>query len=159
MLSIAQKTTLFIKLLGFTKIPMIFFCRPKVIQISDESLSVKIKLKRRTQNHLKTMYFGVLAVGADLAGGVLAMRHINQIDKKVVLVFKDFKAEFHKRADDDVVFSCSDGLAIKDLVQKASKTGERHNLPLKLTATVPSKYGDEPVASFILTLSIKKRSR
>ena len=158
MLSIAQKTTLFIKLLGFTKIPMIFFCRPKVIQISDESLSVKIKLKRRTQNHLKTMYFGVLAVGADLAGGVLAMRHINQIDKKVVLVFKDFKAEFHKRADDDVVFSCSDGLAIKDLVQKASKIGERHNLPLKLTATVPSKYG-EPVASFILTLSIKKRSR
>ncbi len=157
MLSTAQKTTLFIRLLGLTKIPMIFFCRPKVTHISDECLSIRIKLKRKTQNHVKSMYFGVLAVGADLAGGVLAMHHINKIDKKVVLVFKDFKAEFHKRADGDVVFTCKDGNAIRDLVHKASETGERQNLPLHLTATVPSKYGDEPVASFVLTLSIKKK--
>ena len=157
MLNKVQKTTLFIRILGFKKIPLIFYCRPYVTHISEESLSVKIKLKRRTQNHLKSMYFGVLAVGADLAGGILAMQHINKIDKKVVLVFKDFKAEFHKRADGDVVFTCADGKEIKALVKQASETGERQNLPLKLIATVPNKYGDEPVASFILTLSLRKK--
>ena len=156
MLNKVQKATLFIRILGLRKIPLIFFCRPSVIHISDESLSVKIRLKRRTQNHVKSMYFGVMAVGADLSGGILAMHHINKIDKKVVLIFKNFNAEFHKLADGDVVFTCVDGKAIKDLVKQASETGERHNLPLKMIATVPSKYGEEPVASFILTLSIKK---
>jgi hypothetical protein len=43
----------------------------------------------------------------------------------VAFLFKDFHAEFHKRAGG---------------------------------ATVPDKLGDEPVASFRLTISMKKRS-
>ena len=43
-----QKINIFIKILGITKIPLMFFCRPKIIHIDDNSVTVRIKLNRRT---------------------------------------------------------------------------------------------------------------
>ena len=143
---------------GLTQVPLIFYCRPKVVSISDSKLEIKIKLNRRTKNHLNSMYFGVLAVGADVTGGFLAMRYIQASTSKIALIFKDFKAEFLKRAEGDVHFVCEDGIAIQNLVRAAEETGERQNLPVQIIATVP-KISDEPVAKFILTLSIKKKSK
>ena len=143
---------------GLTQVPLIFYCRPKVVSISDSKLELKIKLNRRTKNHLNSMYFGVLAVGADVTGGFLAMRYIQASTSKIALIFKDFKAEFLKRAEGDVHFVCEDGIAIQNLVRAAEETGERQSLPVQIIATVP-KISDEPVAKFILTLSIKKKSK
>ena len=150
------KTTLQMLLFGLTRIPLIFFCRPKVVSISDTRLEVKIKFNRRTKNHLNSMYFGVLSVGADVTGGFLAMKLIRNNQSRISLIFKDFHADFLKRAEGDVHFICEDGLAIKDLVEVAEQTGERQNLPLHITATVPS-ISNESVAEFILTLSLKKK--
>ena len=41
------------------------------------------------------------------------------------------------------------------VIVEATKTGERVNMPLKITATVPEISGIEPVAEFVLTLSLK----
>ena len=151
-------TTWQIRLFGLGKIPLIYFCRPTVVRISDKSMEVKIKLRRRTRNHLNSIYFGALAVGADVTGGFLAMKFIQGSKSKISLIFKDFHAEFLKRAEGDVHFFCEDGAAIQDLVEAAEKTGERQHLPLNITATVPS-ISPDPIAKFILTLSIKKRSK
>jgi len=48
---------------------------------------------------------------------------------------------------------------VKHLIEEAVKTGERVNMPLKITATVPELSGDEPVAEFVLTLSLKDKSK
>ena len=141
---------------GLMRIPLIFFCRPKVVYISDTKLEVKIKLNRRTKNHLNSMYFGVLSVGADVTGGFLAMKLNRNNKSRLSLIFKDFHADFLKRAEGDVHFICEDGLAIKNLVEVVEQTGERQNLPLHITATVPS-ISNETVAEFILTLSLKKK--
>ena len=71
------------------------------------------------------------------------------------MIFKDFHADFLKRAEGDVHFICEDGLEIRNLVELTENTEERHNLPVHITATVPL-ISDEPVAKFILTLSLKK---
>lgn len=99
-----------------------------------------------------------MSVGADVAGGVLAMDLIRKSGRNVSLVFKDFKAEFLKRPEGNTHFTCNDGLAVKKLIDDATKTGERVNMPLKITATVPEISGIEPVAEFILTLSLKDKS-
>ena len=143
-------------LFGLLKIPLIFFCRPKIIKITDTSLEVRIKLIRRTKNHLDSMYFGVLAVGADLTSGFLAMNLIRRSKYKISLIFKDFHADFLKRAEGDVHFVCKDGLKIQELVKNTEETGDRQNLPVNVIAFVPS-ISDEPVAKFILTLSLKKK--
>ncbi len=152
------KATLLLRLFGLTKIPMMLYVRPSVVEFSSEKTVIKIPLRRKTQNHLKSMYFGALAIGADSAGGFAAMNFIRNSPEKISLVFKDFNAEFLKRAEGDVYFSCDQGLAIKELVDTAAKSDERQEMILNITATTPDRTGDEPVAKFTLTLSLKKRS-
>ena len=157
-ISLKTKTSWIIRYFGITKVPMIWYCRPKVIQITDEILEVKIPLKRRTKNHLNSMYFGVLAVGADVTGGFLAMGPIMKSKRNIALLFKDSSAKFLKRAEGDVHFICRDGRAVAALVEKAIQTGERHELTLHIDASVPS-ISDEKVAEFTLTISLKDKTR
>ena len=143
-------------LFGLMRIPLILFCWPKVVCISNTKLEVIIRLNRRTKNHLNSMYFGVLAVGADVTGGFLAMNLISKNQSRISLIFKDFHADFLKKAEGDVHFICEDGLAIQNLVRMAEQTGKRQNIPVHITAIVPT-ISEEPVAKFILTLSLKKK--
>tara|TARA_Y100001970_G_C13999324_1_gene732477 strand:- start:130 stop:606 length:477 start_codon:yes stop_codon:yes gene_type:complete len=149
------KANFYLKYFSLTKIPLIWFCRPKIINISSESIEIKIDLNRRTKNHLNSMYFGTLSIGADITGGFLAMLCIQESKKKVALIFKDFNAEFLKRAEGDVHFICKQGDSISNLVNKAIQTGNRENMLLEISAFVPS-ISAEIVAKFQLTLSLKK---
>jgi hypothetical protein len=40
---------------------------------------------------------------------------------------------------------------------EAARTGQRVTLPVEVVATVPDRYGDEPVARFTMGLSVKER--
>ena len=102
------------------------------------------------------MYFGALAAGAECAGGVAAIKQIEESGKDISLVFKDLHADFLKRAEGDTLFTCSQGKEIKELVDKAIEFGERENLLLNVVATTPDKFKDIPVAKFTLTLSVKR---
>ena len=150
------KETALVRLLGL-RIPMILFAGPRVTALDGEECAVKIPLGYRTRNHLGSMYFGALHVGADLAGALHAMRLVLGRHRKVKVLFKDSRAEFLKRADGDVVFRCRDGERVRQAVEEAEATGERITLPVEVVATVPSKYGEEPVARFTLGLSMKRK--
>lgn len=150
------RATIEILYFGLTKIPMLLFVRPSVVEMSMHRVVVKIPLRRRTKNHLGSMYFGALAVGADCAAGLLAMHLIRKRPEHISLVFKDLSADFLKRAEGDVYFTCVQGHEISSLVTRAAESDERVELPVHLTATVPSK-GADPVAKFTLTLSLKRK--
>ena len=154
MFSKLTKLTWMIRVFGFSKVPMIYYCRPSVIYNDKEILEIKIPLNRRTKNHVNSMYFGALSIGADITGGFLALPAIQKSGKKINLVFKDFNARFLKRAESDVHFICKDGLAVNNLVTTAIQTQERQNYTLKIIAKTP-KISDDIVAEFDLTLSIK----
>lgn len=136
---------------------LLYFVKPTVLEVSEERCEVVIPLNWRTRNHLKSMYFGALCIGADVSGGLIAFFLSSRMKAKISFVFKDLKADFLKRAEDDVHFSCEDGAAIRDLMQRTMESGERQEALVHVTARVPRKMGDEPVAKFELTLSIKKR--
>ena len=148
------KANVFVKMLGLIKIPLMHFCRPKILYIDDDKVIVRILLRRRTKNHIGSMYFGALSVGADLTGGYLALHHTNKINRKINLLFKDFNAEFLKRAEGDVHFECNEGQKIKALIQKVIDTKTRCNEEINVIAYVPSML-EEPIARFKLTLSLK----
>tara|TARA_B100002052_G_scaffold15167_1_gene12093 strand:- start:982 stop:1290 length:309 start_codon:yes stop_codon:yes gene_type:complete len=102
------------------------------------------------------MYFGALSVGADITGGFLAMICIQNSKRKVALIFKDFKADFLKRAEGDVHFRCNQGSDIIRLVEKTIDSGQRENMIVNIDAYVPS-ISDDIVANFELTLSLKEK--
>ena len=138
------------------KIPVLLFLSPRVVAVDDEVSVVEIPLGWRSRNHLGSMYFGALCAGADVAGGLHAMRLITARHRRVRLIFADLRAEFLKRADGDVHFTCRDGRRIAEAVRAADAGSERVTLPIEVVATVPDRYGDEPVARFTLGLSLKR---
>lgn len=140
---------------GLLKIPLIFLVGPKVVSLSTKRCEVVIPLNYITKNHVNSLYFGALAIGADLAGGLFVMEAIKASKKKVGFIFKDFQADFLQRAESDVHFICEQGEEVKALVQKAIKTKKRANHTVDIIATTPKKSGDEPVAKFKLTISVK----
>ena len=144
-----------VRLFGLRKIPLIWFVRPEVMQMDNDGVVIRIPFRRRVRNHLGSMYFGVLAVGADLAGGLVAMNRIRASGRDVALIFKDMHAEFLKRAEGDTVFTCLDGTTVSKLVEQAISSGERLEMPVHIVATVPKQMGDDAVARFRLTLSLK----
>ncbi len=157
MISALTKANFFLNYFGFFKVPFIWLARPKILHLDSEKVEIKIPLKRRTKNHLNSMYFGVLAVGADVAGGYMAMNKAQESGKRVSLAFKTVQGQFLKRPEADVHFICEDGKLIDEMLAETFATGERVNRPVKITATCPSLHGDEPMAEFFLTLSLKRK--
>ena len=155
MLPSIRKANLYLSSFGLFKVPLIWLCRPKIISLDSDKVEVIIPLRRRTKNHLNSMYFGVLAVGADVAGGFMAMSKAQQRGEKISLAFKSVKGEFLMRPEADVLFTCDDGALIDRMLDHAIETGERVNEAVKIIATCPSLHGDKPMAIFELTLSIK----
>jgi len=150
------KETALVRLLGL-KIPVLLFLGPRVLELDEDGCAIEIPLGYRSKNHLGSMYFGALHAGADLAAGLNATRLILSRHRQVKLIFKDAHAEFLKRADGDVVFRTRDGGRIREAVEEAARTGERVTIPVQVVATVPKKYGEEPVARFTLGLSLKEK--
>jgi len=149
------RETISVRLFALRHVRVLWFVQPSVLQLDDQRCVIRIPLTWRTHNHLRSMYVGVLAVGAEAAGGLMAMRRIGQREEKISLIFKDLRAEFLRRAEGDVHFTCEEGAAIAALVDEVATSGERGNLPVRIVATVPT-LGDEAVARFELTLSLKR---
>jgi len=141
-------------LFGMFKIPVIGFVRPRVTNLTEHSLSVVIPLRRRTRNHVNSMYLGVMTVGADLACGLLAYEKVKRLGLKTAPVFKTMSANYIKRAEDRVVFRCDAGEIIDQMISAAQKSGER----VTKNVTVEAWCRDEMVATFDMGLSFKVRS-
>ncbi len=139
-------------LLGFFKIPMMHFVRPQLLEIDEEKVKLKIRLRRRTKNHLNSMYFAALAVGADVAGGIQVFYFAEKHVKKVSFAFKGMNAQFLKRAETDTIFESNQGHVVAAAVKKSMETGERINDTIDVIAK--NTHG-EIVATFEMGISLK----
>jgi acyl-coenzyme A thioesterase PaaI-like protein len=149
-----------LRLLGLLKIPLLGSVRPSVVELGDDRCVIRVPLRRWTRNHLGSMYFGALAIGADCAGGIMAAELIRRKGAKVSLVFKSFHAEFLRRPESDVYFICEEGARIRDLVDRVLVSTERLAEQIPITAAVRGAEGGyEPVATFLLELSLKRSAR
>lgn len=150
------KATALLQGFGLFNIPLLFLVRPRVVELDGTRASIAVPLNRMTKNHLGSMYFGALAIGADSVVGILAIHHIRARQAKVHLSFKDFQADFLKRPEGDVLFICEAGKEIESFVEEVIQSGERKNLTIPAYAIVP-KTSPDPVARFRLTLSLKRK--
>jgi acyl-coenzyme A thioesterase PaaI-like protein len=149
------RATALLRAFGIMSVPLLASIRPTVTEISDELVQLRVPLNRWTRNHLKSMYFGTIAMGADCVVGLLAVHHIRKRKAKVQLSFKDFQANFLKRPESDVLFVCTEGAMISQFVDDVITSGERRNLSVPAYAVL-AKNPAERVCEFTLTLSLKK---
>lgn len=180
------KLTALINAYSAVNIPLLAFVTPRIMELSETRSVVRIRLDRRSRNHLKVMYFGALAMGAELSIALKAIDAIDKSGKKIDFIFKDFQAEFLKRADGHVHFICDQVQGVQDLVNMAVSGSERHHRTFEGYAVVADQSGksaaghsesgdvqaikvddltnksptdDMIVMKYRLTLSVKQRSK
>lgn len=147
-------------LLGRFKIPLIGLCRPRLLELTNEKIVVKLPLYFLTRNHYGSMYFGAQAVGADLAAGYLGYALCQELNLDAGLVFKDFKANFLKRPESDVFFVCTQGETIRLQIAESLTTSGRVTREIDVEAyTHYNTPLQELVSSFTLGLSLKVKKR
>ena len=153
------KLTALINAYSALRIPLLGFITPKIVELSEARSVVRVRLDMRTRNHLGVMYFGALNMGAELSVALKAIQAIQQAPVKIDFIFKDYSAEFLKRADGHVHFICDAADGVRDLVLEACETSERLSRSFEGYAVVPSRSADEPVMKYRLTLSVKQRRK
>ena len=143
--------------LGLMKIPMIGYVGPKIIEMDENRMVIMIPYKRRTLNHLKSIYMGAMVIGADLVAGFHAYALIESMEKKVSIVFSSFSSQFLKRAESDVYFVCDQGAKMQEMINSTIESGERVTEDIHFKAFTHYPNAPEPVAEFTLGLSLKSK--
>ncbi len=150
------KMTALVNLYSLLKLPLLAFVTPQFVEFTDQRSVVKIRLGYRTRNHLNVMYFGALAMGAELSIAGVAVGALQKGGDRIDFIFKNFDAQFLKRADGHVHFVCDQVSEIRELIEDARKTPERLEGTFEGYAVVEG--GKEPVMKYKLTLSVKNRA-
>lgn len=143
-------------LMGVVQIPMIAYTKPRLQHLDDHKAIVTIKLRRRTKNHLKSMYFGALAVGADVAAGIHAYYFAKKSNAQISFAFKSVNGQFLQRATSTISFESVDGKLVEQTFEKALSTGERVNQMVMVNAFNTAR---EIVATFEMEISVKVKSK
>ena len=154
-MKLISRFKLFLWYFGHFKVALIGYLRPRLIKLSDTEIVIRLPLRRRSRNHLNSMYFGALAVGADLAAGLHGFYYADLEKCTVSLAFKSFQAQFLRRPESDVYFVCTRGETIKNMIVESRDSGERINKPINVKAYTHYLTQPEEVADFILELSVK----
>lgn len=142
--------------LGVFKIKMIGFIFPKVKYFDREKVVIRVPLNRRTKNHMKSMYLGALAVGADLAAGLPIAFMAREEKVKLSLAFKSMSSEYLKRPDSPVFFEVLALDQFEDMINESIQKEERITKTIPVNAYIHYESQDqEKVAEFHMGLSIR----
>ena len=108
----------------FLKLPSAWWTGIRLKYIDEQKAVTSVKHKWINQNPFKSMFWAVQGMAAELSTGALVMNEIQKSGKKVSMLVANNKATFTKKATGRITFTCKDGKAIADAIQKTVETGE-----------------------------------
>lgn len=135
------------------KLPSAVFWKLKVKTLNLEKCEVTIPYFWRTQNPFKSIYFAALAGAGELSTGLLCQLALAGKGKLSMLVV-DFKAEYSKKADQKITFTCEQGLELNQLIEHL-EVGQTDQLCM---VTKGRNEDGDLVAQFFITWSFKRKS-
>lgn len=142
------------KMFMLSNLPMAFLAGLKIISINHKEAKVSVPYKYLNKNPFKSMYFAVQAMAAELSSGIMAMSIVKSASVPVSMLVLGMSASYTKKARTKVVFTCSNGIDIKNAVDKSIETGEGQIV--KVTSVGKDLEGDI-VAEFNFTWTFKPK--
>ena len=124
--------------------------------ISDNKAVVTAKHRWINQNPFNSMYFAVLAMGAELSTGILVMKKVQDSGKKISMLVTGTQASFTKKARGNIRFVCTEGETIDNHINQTIQTGE--GVKFELTSNAYDETGDL-VCNFTFQWSIKVKAK
>ena len=145
------------KLFLWAKLPGAAFMGCHIESITDSTVAVSLPYGWRSQNPFQSIYFAAQCAAAELSTGILAMQGIQGRGVGVSMLVGGMQASFIKKATTKTTFTCAQGQAVLDAIQRAIDTGEGQTVTVTSTGVQAS---GEVVSEFQFTWSFKtKKSR
>ena len=135
------------------KLPSIVFWGIRVKELNEEVCVISLPFTWRTQNPFRSIYFAALAGAAEFSSGILCQMYLHGRPPHAMLVV-DFRAEFFKKADQKIHFTCDQGLALRKKLDSLTKSGDSGTITM--ISSGKNQDGVE-VAKFYITWSFKRK--
>ena len=105
------------------KLPSAYFTGVRVELLEKNKAVVKVKHRWINQNPFNSLYYGVQAMAAELATGILVMRAVSEAGKPISMLVTQQTASFTKKGKGIVRFTCANGVEIDKAIEATLKTG------------------------------------
>jgi hypothetical protein len=137
-----------------SQLPAAFFAGLKLDQLTQRSSSVSVRQKWFNKNPFHSIYFAILAMAAEVSTGVLCLANLYKRKPPVSMLVVKNEGFFYKKGTGKIVFTCNDGNAVSEAIEKAIQTRDAASV------TCNSKGINEKgelVAEFNFTWSFKPK--
>jgi hypothetical protein len=135
-----------------TKLPAAFIAGIRIKECNEETCSVSIPFKWLTQNPFRSTYFACLSMAAEMSTGALAMANVYQRKPSASMLITNVDSKYYKKAIGKTIFTCKEGLAIKQTIDTAYTTLTSQTIRVKSEGF---NHQNELVAEFWFTWSFK----
>lgn len=136
------------------KLPAAFFVGLNMHQFDSSTCVIKVRYSWFSKNPFKSMYFAAQAMAAEMSTGLLAFGQLYKRNPKVSMLVVRMEVNYIKKGTGMLYFTCNDGEAIKNCIEKAIETKESQTGIFKSTG---KNEAGELVAEFLFTWSFKAK--
>ena len=144
----------------FLNVPTVWFSGMKLSEFSKTKcvsyLPFKWYYRWQNMNPFKSMYFAVQCMGAEISTASLVALAISGTQPSIAFIVTSMSSKYFKKATGNVSFTCDDGEAVFNAVQKAKSISDGVDVKIKTTGTLDD---GTIVSEFYFTWSLKQRKR
>jgi hypothetical protein len=137
------------------RLPGAWFMGVRMKHSDGQTATVALPYGWRSQNPFKSTYFAAQCAAGEFSTGVLCLYALQENPPMSMLV-THVEAEFFKKADQTLLFTCEEGAQVQATVAQALSTGEAHTLRMTSTGRLPN---GEIASKVYITWSFKVKKR
>ncbi len=143
------------RLYYFKSLPMALFSGVRLVHLDEEQSITEAPFRWSNKNPFNSMYFAVQSMAAELSTAAPVLMALKGMETNVAMIIVDLQAEFVKKAQSTITFSCLDYDKICSAVNQLKQPDDTAAVTVK---TVGRDVNNNEVATFYFTWSFKIRS-
>ena len=117
-----------ISLFTLLRLPSVWLCGIRITLLEQSFCEAKVKHRWINQNPFNSMFWAVQGMAAELTTGMLLMQEIQTSKRKVSMLVLNNKANFSKKAQGRITFSCNSADLITNAIKKLLETDKPQTL-------------------------------
>jgi hypothetical protein len=139
----------------FIKLPAAFLAGIRLQSVTAHRAEATVRYQHWTMNPFRSTYFACLGMAAEMSTGILAMAHLYKRKPAISMLVTRIESDFYKKAVGITTFTCDQGHALRQAIDKTAATGEA--VELVVTSIGRNEEGLE-IARFQITWSFKRKA-
>ena len=100
------------------KLPSAYFCGVRIKHIDSNQCEIKIALNWFNKNPYKSMFWAAQGMAAELTTGLMITDKIKKSGYDISMLLISNSSNYFKKATGTIIFNCSQGNKIDDMIEK-----------------------------------------